>query len=147
MEIRNTIVINADYDSVFDISNDIERWPELFDEYTDAEIIEREGNRIHFRLSHTNGNSWVSWRDLDKENGRCHAERVSPMKPFRHMYIDWEYHKIDAGIEMVWIQDFAMDPESGISDEKARDYMNSHSQVNMQTMKRIIEEEYQHASA
>ena len=30
---KNSIIINADIDKVFDVTNDIERWTELFNEY------------------------------------------------------------------------------------------------------------------
>ena len=43
---KNSITIKAPYDRVFDITNDIERWPDLFDEYKDAKILNREGNKI-----------------------------------------------------------------------------------------------------
>ncbi len=47
---RNSIIINAPYNLVFDISNKIERWTELFGkEYVKAEILERKGNEITFR--------------------------------------------------------------------------------------------------
>ena len=37
---RNSIIINAPYDLVFDISNKIERWTELFGkEYVKAEVL------------------------------------------------------------------------------------------------------------
>ena len=31
--------------------NDIERWPELFTEYASAEILERDGDTVRFRLT------------------------------------------------------------------------------------------------
>ena len=49
---RNSIFINAPYSLVFDISNHIERWTELFgDEYVSADVLKREGNEITFRLT------------------------------------------------------------------------------------------------
>jgi aromatase len=60
---RNEIIINAPYDLVFDISNKIERWTELFGkEYAKAEVLERKGNEITFRLTDEDGKSWVSKR-------------------------------------------------------------------------------------
>ena len=72
---KNSITIKAPYDRVFDITNDIERWTELFDEYKEAKIISREGNKITFQLTNNQGNSWRSWRILDKENRVCTAQR------------------------------------------------------------------------
>ncbi len=40
----NSIVINAPYELVFDISNKIERWTELFgNEYAKADVLEHQG--------------------------------------------------------------------------------------------------------
>ena len=65
----NSIVIEAPYELAFDISNDIERWTELFGgEYTEAKILKREGNRLTFQLTDKDGNSWQSFRLLFKED-------------------------------------------------------------------------------
>ena len=65
----NSITIKAPYELVFDISNQIERWTELFgDEYVKAEVLSRTGNRIEFRLTDKDGNSWTSFRLLFKEH-------------------------------------------------------------------------------
>ena len=65
----NSITINAPYEKVFDISNDIPRWTVLFGgEYVKAEVLEKKGNRIEFRLTNNEGQSWTSHRLLLKEN-------------------------------------------------------------------------------
>ena len=52
--------------------NDVERWPELFTEYASAEILERDGDTVRFRLTmHPDPEhggqvwSWVSERTAD----------------------------------------------------------------------------------
>ena len=53
---RNSIIINAPYDLVFDVSNRIERWTELFgDEYVKADVLERKGARCAYRLHEKDG--------------------------------------------------------------------------------------------
>ena len=49
------------------MTNDVESWPELFTEYASAEILDREGDTVRFRLTmHPDENgkvwSWVSER-------------------------------------------------------------------------------------
>ena len=76
---RNEITINAPYDLVFDISNQIERWTELFGkEYAKAEVLERKGNEITFRLTDEDGKSWVSkrWLYKDQKFAFCLAPRA-----------------------------------------------------------------------
>ena len=110
---RNSIIINAPYDLVFDVSNRIERWTELFgDEYVKADVLERKGNEITFRLHDKDGKNWVSKRWLFKEHKLAYASRHEPMFPFRYMKIIWLYNETPDGVEMIWMQDFAMDPGS-----------------------------------
>ena len=89
---RNSIVIAAPYELVFNISNHIERWTELFgNEYVKAEVLSRNGNRIEFRLMDNEGNSWTSFRLLFKENHFAYAQKNDPTFPFKYMKIIWLY--------------------------------------------------------
>ena len=82
---KNSITIDAPYDRVFDVTNDIERWDLLFEEYKEAKVLSREGNKITFQLTTNEGNSWRSSRMLDKANKVCTAQREDPMFPFQYM--------------------------------------------------------------
>lgn len=137
----NSIVINACYDKVFDLSNDISRWKDFFAEYTDSEVLEKEGNRIVFKLTHQNGNSWKSYRLLFKEDKFAYACRMSPMFPFEYMKIVWLYRDTAGGVEMTWIQDFKMDKGAKFNDSQVEDMINKHSQENLKRFKEIIEKE------
>ncbi|MCM8756747.1 MAG: polyketide cyclase, partial [Candidatus Omnitrophica bacterium] len=88
----NSIIIDASYDKVFDISNDIECWPELFGgEYKEAKIINRDNNKITFVLTDREGRSWRSFRLLFKDKYFTYAEREEPKFPFKYMKIIWLY--------------------------------------------------------
>lgn len=140
---RNSIVINAPYDLVFDISNKIERWTELFGkEYVKAEVLERKGNEITFRLTDDENKSWVSKRWLDKEHRYAIASRYEPMFPFKYMKIAWFYVEEAEGVEMIWIQDFQMDPKfTKFSAEQIEGFINEHSVHNLKIFKEVIERE------
>jgi len=139
----NSIVIDAPYDNIFDTSNQIERWTELFgDEYVKADVLSREGNRIEFRLTDKDGNSWTSFRLLFKENNLAYAQKNEPTFPFKHMKIIWLYTPVDGGIRMTWIQDFEMDPKfTKFTDEQIVGFINEHSQHNLKIFKKVIESE------
>ncbi|MCK5213834.1 MAG: SRPBCC family protein [Candidatus Omnitrophica bacterium] len=140
---KNSIIIDAPYDLVFDISNHIERWTELFgDEYVKADVLSREGNRIEFRLTDKDGNSWTSFRLLYKEHNFAYAQKNEPAFPFNYMKIIWLYTHQDDGILMTWIQDFEMDPKfTKFTDEQIAGFVNEHSQHNMKIFKEVIEKE------
>jgi len=136
---RNTIFINAAYDRVFDITNDIERWPELFNEYSDAKVLAREGDKITFQLTNKEGKTWRSSRVLDKKGHRCDSRREEPMFPFKHMDLLWTYVETDGGVEMTWEQDFEMDEKAPVDNATAVTRINEHSRVNMERIKTLIE--------
>ena len=140
---RNSIVINAPYDLVFDISNKIERWTELFGkEYVKAEVLEHKGNEITFRLTDDENKSWVSKRWLYKDLKFAYACRWEPMFPFKYMKIVWFYNEILESTEMIWIQDFQMDPKfTKFTAEQIEGFINEHSVHNLKIFKEVIEKE------
>ena len=101
--IRQSTIINANAETVFDLSNDIESWPQIMREYTKAEIIDTEGRKIWFRLQHQSGAEWVSWRMLFPEDGFVVAERHEPRGPFRFMQLMWSYVPVsEVATRMTW---------------------------------------------
>jgi len=140
---RNSVVINAPYDKVFDMSNDISRWKEFFDEYVGSEVTQKQENKLTFKLSHKNGMSWTSYRLLFKDDRFAYASRVEPMFPFEYMKIIWLYREVEGGIEMTWIQDFKMDSKAKFTDDQVEEMINKHSQENLKRFKDIIEKEVQ----
>ncbi len=139
----NSIFIKAPFQITFDISNQIERWTELFGkEYAKAEVLERNGNEITFRLTDEDGKSWVSKRWLHPAQKYAFASRHDPMFPFKYMKIVWLYHEQDGGTLMTWIQDFEMDPKfTKFTAEQIEGFVNEHSQHNMKIFKDVIEKE------
>ena len=135
----NSIVINADYNKVFDMSNDIGKWQDYFDEYTKSEVVEKSDTKLVFNLTHKNGNSWQSYRLLFKDEKFTYASRVEPMFPFVYMKIIWLCRDVDGGTEMTWIQDFQMAEGAKFNDEKFEGLLNEHSANNLKRFKNIIE--------
>ena len=146
---RNSVVINAPYEQVFETSNRIERWTELFGgEYVKADVLSRQGNEITFRLTDNDGKSWVSKRWLFKDLKLAYAQRHDPMFPFKYMKIIWLYTPTPEGILMAWIQDFEMDPGfTKFSEEQIEGFVNEHSQHNLKIFKDVIEKEAQKVPA
>lgn len=138
----NSVLIKAPYDQVFDISNDIERWTELFGgEYKAAKILKREGNKLTFRLTDDEGRSWQSFRLLFKQHNFAYAQKLPPEFPFKYMKIIWLYTPTPEGVLMNWIQDFEMDDQAKFTNEQVEEMINKGSQENLQIFKRIIESE------
>lgn len=138
----NSIIINAPYDKVFDISNDIPRWTYLFgSEYKKAEVVKKEANKITFRLTDDEDKTWQSWRLLFKDKYLAYAEREEPKFPFKYMKIVWLYTPKSEGIELTWIQHFEMDQKAKFTDEQVEGFINTHSKDNLKIFKEQIEKE------
>jgi aromatase len=138
----NSIVINAPYEKIFQVSNDIPRWTELFGgEYKKAEVVKKEANKIIFRLTDDEARSWQSWRLLFKDKNFAYSEREEPKFPFKFMKIIWLYTPKAGGIELTWIQHFEMDEKAKFNDSQVEGFINKHSQDNLKIFKEVIEKE------
>lgn len=118
MIIKNTILIpfSCEITSFFDLTNNVQLWPELFEEYTKVEIIEKKENYYKFRLYTLHEGqeiSWISERTMDYHNFVTLGQRISPMFPFSKMNLKWEYLQTKNGIEMTWIQNFEISNQIG----------------------------------
>ena len=140
----NTIVIDAPVDLVWDMTNDLENWPQLFSEYASVEVLDRQGESTTFRLTmHPDENgtvwSWVSERRTDRAALEVKARRVEP-GPFEFMDIHWEYAENPGGTKMRWIQDFAMKPTAPVDDAGMTAHINRNSRIQMELIKSKVEE-------
>lgn len=140
--LQNSISIRADRQRVFDITNDIPRWPEYFDEYVEAKVLTstRMGQftSLTFELSNS-VSSWRSWRLLDHVNYFAIAERESPLFPFTYMHLRWSYAEAAQGTEMTWTQDFELDDRFDRPLPEVLNSMQMHTRQNQVNIKRFIE--------
>ena len=141
---ENAIVIDAPLALVWAVTNDVADWPNLFTEYATAEILERQGDTVRFRLTmHPDENgkvwSWVSERTADPETHTVKAHRVET-GPFEYMNIEWSYEEHDGGTKMVWVQDFQMKPAAPLDDAGMAARINTNTPLQMQAIKAKIEQ-------
>lgn len=136
----NEITIQAAFDIVFDLSNNIKEWPNLFKEYESTKILEERHNYIKFCLTKKEGGvSWISERYLDKENKVIHAHRLDPVFPFKFMSLKWDYEPDGDQTKMTWIQEFQVDPASCHTEKEMEDHLNAATKEEMKRMKEAIE--------
>lgn len=140
----NTIVINAPMDVVWDMTNDVASWPQLYSEYSAAEIIDRSGETVTFRLTmHPDEDgkvwSWVSERTADPAKREVRAHRIET-GPFEYMNIYWEYREVADGVSMRWVQDFHMKPQAPADDDGMTAYLNRNTTIQMNRIKKLVEE-------
>jgi len=138
-----SIVIKADLDRTFNITNDIDRWSELFMEYKHSKILKKENygrfTRLEFELSNPEGQTWQSWRMLDHQEHVAFAQREKPMFPYKYMYLTWKYEQVEDGVLMTWIQDFELDPKAPKTNEEALEYTIHNMEEKQKIFKEVIE--------
>lgn len=141
--VDNSVFIDANIDLVWDLTNDVENWPRLFTEYSSAEILERSGDTVRFRLAlHPDDTgkvwSWVSERTPDRASYSVVARRIEP-GPFEFMDIEWSYRPEGSGTRMRWVQDFRMRPDAPIDTAAMTRRLNANTAIQMDVIKKKVE--------
>ncbi|SCL35286.1 aromatase [Micromonospora nigra] len=140
---ENSVVIAAPLPLVWEVTNDVAGWPDLFTEYANAEILARDGDTVRFRLTmHPDENgvawSWVSERTPDPATRQVRARRVET-GPFEYMNIHWTYTEEPDGTRMTWVQDFAMKPTAPVDNAGMAERINTNSVVQLAIIRDRIE--------
>lgn len=138
----NRIFVDAPIDLVWNVTNNVRLWPELFTEYEQVEVIE-DGPPVVFRLTtrpDPDGRtwSWVSERTIDRSTLTARARRRET-GPFEYMNIRWDYRTHGAGTVMRWRQDFAVKPEFPFSEEAMKDRLEATTAEQMVAVARSVE--------
>jgi aromatase len=141
-----SIVIKGDLDQIFSITNDIDRWSELFIEYKHSKILKKENygrfTRLEFEWSKPEGQTWQSWRMLDHQKHVAFAQREKPMFPYKYMYLTWKYEQVEDGVLMTWTHDFEMDSNAPKTNEEALELMIRHMEEKQKHFKEALEAEF-----
>ena len=140
----NSVVINAPLDLVWEMTNDLENWPNLFTEYAKTEIVERtDPNTVLFRITmhpDAQGNawSWISERTMDPATHTTKSRRIETGW-FEYMNLAWAYEAVEGGTKMTWVQDFTMKPTAPFNDEQQAANINRNTKIQMAVIKERIE--------
>ena len=140
---ENSVVIAAPLPLVWQVTNDVARWTELFTEYESVQILERDGDTVRFRLAMFPDErgivwTWVSERTVDPVRHEVHAHRVEP-GPFEYMRIHWRYEEVPEGTRMTWTQDFAMRPTAPVDNAQMTERINTNSAMQLRIIRERIE--------
>lgn len=141
---EQAIVIDAPPAEVWEQTNDVAAWPDLFSEYAAADILRTEGDTVTFRLTmHPDKDgkvwSWISERTTDRERGTVQARRVET-GPFEFMNILWTYREVEGGVELRWAQDFAMKPQAPVDTAWMTANINVNSSVQLALIRSRVQD-------
>lgn len=139
----NSVFIDAPVDFVWDMTNDVRTWPDLFTEYASIEVLADEGNTVRFRLTMVpdpDGSvwSWVSERTADPATKTSKAHRVET-GPFEYMRIYWDFRAEGEGTRMRWRQEFEAKPDAPFDDAGITKRINDNTKIQMSVIKEKVE--------
>ncbi len=140
----NQIHIDAPIGFVWDATNDVRSWPDLFSEYASVEVLDESRGTVLFRLTmypDDDGRawSWVSERTCDRSTWSVQARRVET-GPFEYMRITWQYEEPEPGRTLMrWRQEFAMKPDAPIDDAGMTNRINQNTPIQMALIRDEIE--------
>lgn len=141
--IQHSVTISRPPREVFEITNDIDRWKELFNDYNESRVVSREDCgrfvKLVFRLKNSRGQEWQSWRIMDRQDLISVSQRQDPLLPFRFMHLTWSYEEVDSGTRMTWIQDFEFDPAADLVEADVVKWMDAHGRDNQVRIKGLLE--------
>lgn len=140
----NEIVVDAPLDFVWETTNDVRSWPDLFTEYSAVEVLESGPDSVTFRLTmhpDEDGNvwSWVSRRETDRATRTVRSQRIETGF-FEYMHLRWTYEPVDdARTRMRWQQDFTMKPQAPVDDTAMQERLNRNTAIQMKAVKHALE--------
>lgn len=141
---ENEIVIAAPPALTWELTNDVERWTELFTQYASVEVLERDGDTTAVRLTlHPDQNgyspTWVARRTLDHEARVVMAHREET-RMFDRMHVCWEYTETaDGHTRMRWTQDFELKPTAGVDEAAMTAHINENTCTQMAHIREKVE--------
>nr|QBI71333.1 Aromatase [uncultured bacterium] len=140
---ENSVTIDAPLERVWTFTNDVEAWPEYFDEYSAVEVLRRDGDTIDFRLTTRPDDqgqawSWVSRRTADPATRTVRAHRLET-GPFEYMRLRWFYTESGGRTTMRWVQEFELRDDAPFDDAAMVERLNTGSRKNMAHIKKILE--------
>ena len=140
----NSVEIDAPIAFVFDQTNDVRTWPQLFSEYASVEVLDEAKDSVTFRLTmhpDEQGNvwAWVSERHWDRDTWMVRARRVET-GPFEFMNITWMFEEVLGDRTLMrWVQDFQMKPTAPVDTAWMTGNINRNSKTQMELIKQRVE--------
>ncbi|MFB7719003.1 MULTISPECIES: methyltransferase [unclassified Nocardia] len=139
----NSVIIDAPMDLVWEMTNDLTSWPQLFSEYAAVEVLERHEHTFVFRLTMHPDElgrvwTWVSERTLDAAARTVRAHRIET-GPFEYMKLAWSYTQESDGVRMRWVQDFTMKSGAHTDDVGMTEHLNTTTRKEQARIKGLVE--------
>jgi aromatase len=139
----NSIYIEAPFDLVWRMVNDVRSWPELFTEYASVEVLEERGDTVRFRITtlpDEDGQvwSWVSERTCDPVTRSADSNRIET-GPFSFMKVRWDYTGEGTGTRLRLRHHFALDDDAPLDLASLTERLDKGAPIQLASIKEKIE--------
>ncbi|WP_159943630.1 MULTISPECIES: SRPBCC family protein [unclassified Nocardiopsis] len=140
---EHSVVIDAPYELVWERTNDVASWPELFSRHSSVEILHQEGNTTRFRVVKQDDQgrvwSWVSERTVDPAEGKAWSHR-GQLEGFEYVKIHWDFEAVPEGTRLTWSHHFVLKPDAPFTEEQVVAKYQRDLPIEMEEIKNKIEE-------
>ncbi|WP_067975229.1 SRPBCC family protein [Nocardiopsis trehalosi] len=148
---EHAIVIDAPMGLIWDMTNDVESWPDLFLGYADVEILERRGATTVVRLTREplpdgTVQQWTSERTADPVARTVRTRRLDPA-PYMFFHLLWTYRAMPSGVELRCRAEYAFPPGATAADVAATAAIDRRGHQQMFVLRDRIEARARSAAA
>lgn len=147
-----SIVIDAPPDLVWDMTNDVGSWPQLFPDYAATDVVGHDGDSVRVRITMRPdergvSHGWTVERRSDRDAGTATMSQVEG-HAFEHMTVHWTYHPAEGGgVRLSWVHEFAVADGMRYDDQAMVGVLQRTVPVQLSHIRDRIEAEARHRAA
>ncbi len=129
MHTSNTILINAPREKVFEVTCDLERWPEILPHYRYIQFLEKGPERSRVKMAAMRGALPISWESIHIIDRQAVEQRFIHLKKWtKGMEVVWKYVEVPEGVQISIVHDmnFRFPPLAPIAEPIIGGYFIEH---------------------
>ena len=138
--VSGSLLVDAPLDVAFQVTHDVEAWPSQNPLVKSIEVLEREGGKVVFRMTHSDGRAWNTALFAIPEHNVSFAERLEPQSPLSCMQYVRHYRADSATCtEITEEVRFELVPDSGLDEADVISRIRQHMAEVQPHLKKQIE--------
>jgi len=142
--VETSVVIDAPFDVVWKMTNDVESWPDMYTEYAKVEVLAREGAMVRFRVTthpDVNGTvqTWVSERTPDLQARTARSRRIETGPFAEKVDLYWDYVQTPEGVRLRLVTELVLRPTAPVDEPTAVAYLTDTNRQELAHLRDVIE--------
>jgi acyl carrier protein/carbon monoxide dehydrogenase subunit G len=140
---KNTIRITAPIDRVWDFTNDVANWRDIFPRFSDIDVTRLGEDEFELGIrTYPNEQGkvleWRSHRIHDRANRTVTVSRIDE-SIFVHVRMVITYRTVGDMTELHWAHEFDMKPDSHLTNEQMTEHFNENDRMTLSRIKTMVE--------